>query len=67
MKPRGTVIELERIQKLVRLLIRNISLYFSMYELPKKVGDLLKSVDGYNEFIHEILFINSTEAKKITD
>lgn len=41
---------------MVRILIRNINLYFNMYKNAKKVGDVLKSVDGYNKFFHHLLF-----------
>lgn len=54
--PKGVIVNQDRINKLARALIRNLCLYFSMYKHPKKVGDILKSCDGYNATIHKIFF-----------
>lgn len=47
-KPRGTIVDKVRIIKLIQLLVKNLNMLFSMYSYPKKVGDLLKTVDGFN-------------------
>ena len=36
-----------------------------MYPHPKKVGDLLKGVEGYNKVVHDVIFENRMNAKRI--
>lgn len=38
-----------------------------MYIHPKKVGDMIRGVDGYTKDIHKVLFSNQFMAKRITD